>query len=622
MFKTNIIIKFIIFFYIFCNLIYSPQLSVVNWKCKNCIEIDNKIIIKSYENNINFSSYSTDIKAIAFFFPNNINYYNNIRKKSYKANKTITDIIKEQTNLAKNHGIYGFGIYYDLFGEIDNKVLDIFFENEIIDFSFMIIWKNENYFKQIQILNDNILNDIELLENELNKFIKKIKKYLISKQYIKINQKPVLSLNEPLIVKNIDIVISILRKKSKENGIGEIFFLFPLTSINDFSSFKYLKSFNAAYESLKKDFNNNNLNYLGVIYKNLLFNNLTTNFTIYRSSMLEINNSSDQKSLKNYSPRKYFILNKIIIDWTNEKYKYNKIIFINSWNNYQEGNYLEPDNQYGYSSINSFSKALFNKAFKENDCTLTQLNNRYSIAVQAHVFYEDLIEIIIDKTNNIPKKFDLFITTTTLFKKKIIEKYVQKKSLANKYEIKIISNKGRDVLPFIIQMKEIFKNYKYICHIHTKKSLHNPFCGKIWRNYLFENLLGNKEIVCEILTEFENYEKLGLVFPETHYNIIPNMDYFYSSKFIHNKPNIKYMNYILKNLTPRVKVGNKLIFPMGNMFWAKVEAIHQIFELKIFEKFPKELNQTNGTIMHAIERIWLYLVKLNGFYFNMIFKYY
>jgi hypothetical protein len=62
-----------------------------------------------------------------------------------------------------------------LFGEIDNKVLDIFLENEIIDFSFMIIWKNENFFEQIEILKDNILNDIQLLENELS-IKKKIKR--------------------------------------------------------------------------------------------------------------------------------------------------------------------------------------------------------------------------------------------------------------------------------------------------------------------------------------------------------------------------------------------------------------------------------------------------------------
>ena len=278
----------------------------------------------------------------------------------------------------------------------------------------MIIWKNENFFQHIKRFEDNILNDIQLLENELNKFIKKIKKYLISKQYIKINLKPVLSLNEPLIFKNIDIVMSILRKKSKENEIGEIFFMYPLTSIKNFSSFKYIKSFDAAYESLEKDFNNRDLYYIGVIYKNILLNYLNTNFTVYRTSLLEISNTSVKNSLKNYSPRKYFILNKIINEWTNEKFKQNKIIFVNSWNNYQEGNYLEPDNQYGYSSINSFSKALFNRSFKENNCILIQLNYSYAIAVQAHIFYEDLIEIVINKTNNIPKKFDLFITTTSL----------------------------------------------------------------------------------------------------------------------------------------------------------------------------------------------------------------
>ena len=56
------------------------------------------------------------------------------------------------------------------------------------------------------------------------------------------------------------------------------------------------------------------------------------------------------------------------------------------------------------------------------------------------------------------------------------------------------------------------------------------------------------------------------------------------------------------------------------MFWAKVSAIHQIFRIRFKKKFPKELNQTNETIMHGIERIWLYLVKLNGYYYKTIFK--
>ena len=58
------------------------------------------------------------------------------------------------------------------------------------------------------------------------------------------------------------------------------------------------------------------------------------------------------------------------------------------------------------------------------------------------------------------------------------------------------------------------------------------------------------------------------------------------------------------------------------MFWARTEAIHQIFEIKFYNKFPKEAGQLNKTIMHAIERIWIYLVKLNGYCYKTIFKVY
>ena len=75
-------------------------------------------------------------------------------------------------------------------------------------------------------------------------------------------------------------------------------------------------------------------------------------------------------------------------------------------------------------------------------------------------------------------------------------------------------------------------------------------------------------------------------------------------------------------LIGKFEVGNKLIFPSGNMFWAKVNAIYQIFEFRLINSFPKEKNQTNETIMHAIERIWLYLAKVNGYYYKTIFRYY
>jgi lipopolysaccharide biosynthesis protein len=71
-----------------------------------------------------------------------------------------------------------------------------------------------------------------------------------------------------------------------------------------------------------------------------------------------------------------------------------------------------------------------------------------------------LLAEVINKTNNIPVPFDLYITTNTEEKKNYISTYLLKNTKANKYEILITQNKGRDVIPFLIQLKDVWNNYK------------------------------------------------------------------------------------------------------------------------------------------------------------------
>ena len=318
-----------------------------------------------------------------------------------------------------------------------------------------------------------------------------------------------------------------------------------------------------------------------------------------------------------YSPKKfYFLIKEMITSPDISQEKNNKFLFINGWNNWKDGSYLEPDKKYGYASLNALSKALFNFNFRKDNFNLTNLTNNFKnikVAIQAHIFYEDLIIDIINKTNNIPIKYDLFISTISIEIRNNIKKIITQNSNANQYEIIILENKGRDVLPLLIQLKNKIKKYKYLCHIHTKKSKTSPIIGILWRNYLYNNLLGNKRIVFEILSDFENNEKLGFIFPETFFEII-------RQKHRLTKNTLKYMKYILKKLFPNYRIGAQLDFPAGNMFWARIKSIFQIFEYNFNKIYFKEKDQTNDTIMHGIERIWLYLVKINGYYYKTIFK--
>ena len=622
------------------------------------IEIDNEIQL--YEKNINYSNFETDIKTIALYLPQfhstkendewwgiGFTEWHNVRKAKplyskhhqpripgdniqYLGYYDLTDleVIKKQVELAKSHGIYGFGIYYYWFSgkRLLEKPLDLFLNNKDIDFKFLLIWANEDWTRRWNGYEGKILIKQEYKKSDPYDFIKDIKKYIIDERYIKINNKPILGVYEPKKIPNLSNTIAIWREESKNMGIGELYILACLNTYN-FNEMKNIKLFEGVYEFSPRDSLQIMVNdsllvlYSSVLYKNIDSISANDDFPLYRGSMTEFDNSPRKKEassiFKNYSPEQFYMVNKKIIKWTRNKYdRNNRFIFINAWNEWGEGAYLEPDTKYGYASINSLSKALFDRPYKEIKMNHTYFNNESIVAIQVHLYYDDLIEEIVNKTNNIHIFFDLYISTDSLYKKNKIIDYIKNNSKSKNVEILVVENKGRDVMPFLIQMKNKIKKYKYICHIHTKKSLFIDI-GDNWRNYLYNNLLGNGYIISEILSEFENNDKLGFSFPENYYKALLLFGEHLSNK------NKVLMKYLLNKLFKfKLNIGSKKEFPIGNMFWARVNSIYQIFNEDFKNVIPKELGQKDATIMHAIERIWLYLVKLNGYYYQKLFKHF
>jgi len=607
--NCEFIIKYIIIFILYTNIIYIEHIYIKKDKRKS-IEIDNEFKQNGYEEEISYIYYKTKLKPIALYYPeyNKISYskyFKNKNKYNQFESKDIEELVIAQINLAKRHQIYGFGIYYNLQNKdyYQNITMEVILNK--INFPFMIIWKNH----KIKNANKNIII----------KFIKNIEKYLISDNYIKIKNKPLISVSNQHILKNKNRINNIiLLRNLLKIRIGDVFIIYPYTSY--ITKKKFYKEFDATYDlsTIERypDTKNisNILHYSGMIYKNLYLNELNTKYTLFRTCDL------NTKEFDDYKPEKFFMINNIVFNWRDlEKKNKEKYIFINSWNNYENENYLEYDEKYGYASINALSKSILNLPFNKNKYPLINISS-IIIAVHVHVFYEDVFNKIIKKLKFIPLKYDLYISTVSEEKKTNIKKILRKTN-ANKYEIKIYENKGRDVYPFLTQMKKHYKKYKYICHLHTKKSMHKKLLGSNWSIYLYNNLIGTREIISEILLDFQLNEKLGFIFPEVYHDIIKEVKNFTNINFPLHKNNKYYMNYILKALFQnKYKVGENLVFPVGNMFWTKTIAIFQIFNTEF--EYPEELGQTNETIMHAIERIWLYLVKLNGYHYKMIMKNY
>jgi lipopolysaccharide biosynthesis protein len=170
--------------------------------------------------------------------------------------------------------------------------------------------------------------------------------------------------------------------------------------------------------------------------------------------------------------------------------------------------------------------------------------------------------------------------------------------------VTVIENRGRDIYPFIAQMSKVYQKYDFVGHIHTKKSVENIF-GNEWREYLYDGLIGAKDSVRRVFKLFED-EKVGIVFP-AYYELLPPR--------IGMGSNLNSTNQLLERLgLKKVNKSDNVTFPAGSMFWARTEAIKDLFELGLTIKdFQEEQGQIDGTTAHALERVFGILPQQKGY---------
>jgi lipopolysaccharide biosynthesis protein len=212
------------------------------------------------------------------------------------------------------------------------------------------------------------------------------------------------------------------------------------------------------------------------------------------------------------------------------------------------------------------------------------------LAVVIHVFYTEVFKEILHylECSNY-SLIKLYITTIPQLSESV-NKAASCSSF--QYSLMIVDNRGRDILPFLKILPEVFCNeHEFILKVHTKKSNHLQK-RELWKHDLFEKLMGNNHLIKNVKT-IQSSEKIGIVGPSGH--ILPLMFYYggNSSNVLH--------------LTKKLGVDSKklagLHFVAGSMFFARKESLIPILRLKLSdEDFEPESGQKDGTMAHAVER--------------------
>ncbi len=239
----------------------------------------------------------------------------------------------------------------------------------------------------------------------------------------------------------------------------------------------------------------------------------------------------------------------------------------------------------------------------ESVVPLVDINKK--IAVHLHLYYVDLIEEFWKYFNNIPFKFDLYVSCKSGSNIKEISKKF--KTLKNVQNVKVEEtiNRGRDIAPLYVQFGKEIEQYDYFLHVHSKKSIYSGKEQYGWRQFSLDCLLGNEETIRKIFSLFESDKRIGLFYPETFGDMpIIAQDWLLNAgmgrEFL-NSMDIEFEDGFFN-------------YPVGSFFWANTAALKPIFERKIkYEDFQEELGQTDGTLAHVLERAVSFVSKSRGF---------
>lgn len=233
-----------------------------------------------------------------------------------------------------------------------------------------------------------------------------------------------------------------------------------------------------------------------------------------------------------------------------------------------------------------------------------------SIIVVVHIYYYERIQFYLKFIENIPVDIFLLITVSEKATGDLLISHLNRP--AEKYKILIKENRGRDISALLVAARPYILKYKYVCFLHDKKekAAWKKKDVEQWNHCLWENSIGSKCFIDNVIYMFEKNRQIGLLVPPSP--VTENIGYGYRNPwgedFILTQELAKQMNLKsnLQNTFPPIT--------LGTMFWAKTDALKGLlYRDWKYEDFEQEPLAEDGTISHAIERILPFVAQDAGY---------
>jgi glycosyltransferase involved in cell wall biosynthesis len=222
-----------------------------------------------------------------------------------------------------------------------------------------------------------------------------------------------------------------------------------------------------------------------------------------------------------------------------------------------------------------------------------RISSQLRVAVHGHFYYPQLLTDFLARLRRNRAAIDLLLTTTSDDRARTISQIVSSQGV-ERATVMVVPNRGRDIGSLLTGLNKMsLFEYDVIGHFHSKRSPHTDVStGEVWRNFLWENLVGGKHGMLDVVMEaFASDRALGLVFPED-----PHLNDWDENRVIADQ--------LAARMGLPMPLPNHFDFPVGTMFWARPAALKPLMDLDIaWDEYPNEPLAIDGTLLHALERL-------------------
>ena len=288
----------------------------------------------------------------------------------------LPEVREEQADLARRYGIYGFCYYYYWFAgkRLLNRPLDDVVQSGRPDFPFCVCWANENWSRRWDGLDAEILIAQDHSDEDDLNFIKTLEPALHDRRYIRMDGRPLLLVYRPSLLPDAARTAEIWRRYCREAGLGELY----LATVQSFGNTDDPRGFgfDAAVEFpphamavlaeqpanlLNPDFQGRFYDYVATA--NFFMNRPPMPYPFFRTAMPSWDNTARRQDASdiflNAEPEYYERWLKHLVDETRQfRQGDERLLFVNAWNEWAEGNYLEPDRKFGHRYLETTRNAL------------------------------------------------------------------------------------------------------------------------------------------------------------------------------------------------------------------------------------------------------------------------